>query len=91
MVDDALSLPKGGSISKRSMRRQIQKYFPKILACLVADLESKNPSVRVAAAKVLINKILPDLKATELTGKSGSHIKIELVDYGAETKDNPTT
>ena len=91
MEDNALSLPKGGSISKRSMRRQIQKYFPKILSCLVADLESKNPSVRVAAAKVLINKILPDLKATELSGQSGGHIKIELVDYGADTKDQSTT
>ena len=93
MENNALELPKGGSISKRSMRRQIQKYFPKIISVLVADLDCRNPSVRVASAKVLINKILPDLKATELSGQGGQGIRVEFVDYEMDKnkKDSSTS
>jgi len=56
------------------MRRSIQRYFGKILSVLVDDLSCNNPSVRIAAAKVLLAKILPDLKATELTGKDGKSL-----------------
>ena len=36
---------------------------------------------RIAAARILAAKVLPDLKATELTGKDGAPIAMTLMDF----------
>jgi hypothetical protein len=76
--------------SRRRMTWAIKKHFPEILEALLKDVHSNNPSVRVAAARALLDKILPSIKTAELTGKGGSKIKIEIVDYGSDVKDQST-
>ena len=85
----ALKLNKGGSTSTRKIKRRIRDRADEILAVLFEQLHSRNPSVAIAAARTLLNKILADLKATELTGEEGKSIRVEIVDYGS--KDKPTT
>jgi hypothetical protein len=60
---------KGGVIySKRKIRSIIAERADEILKVLFEALHNeKNYNVQLGAAKILINKILPDLKATELS------------------------
>lgn len=47
---------------------------------ILADMmiNSKNPNVKLGAAKALLDKALPDLKATELSNPEGKPILIRL-------------
>ena len=51
--------------------------------------ESRNDNAALGAAKTIINKVLPDLKAQELTGTEGKQIQVRIIDYGVD--DNPPT
>lgn len=59
---------KGGAISQSGMYQHIAAQFPKIYEALEKGLYDRNSAVRVGAAKVLLNKILPDLKSVEVQG-----------------------
>ena len=51
---------------------------------LQAHVDSVKPLLdasQVNAAKTLLNKVLPDLKAVELTGKDGEALQINLVSF----------
>jgi hypothetical protein len=43
---------------------------------------------QIAAAKLLLSKIVPDLARTEMTGKDGKDLTIQVVKFGT---DNPHT
>ena len=49
-----------------------------ILDVLFELLKSRNDSVAVSAAKTLLNKILPDKRAIEVTGKDGQPLTINV-------------
>ncbi len=56
------------TISKQGLYSKVAVYDQKILTTLVECLDSKNESVRIAAARTLLNKILPDLQAIQHKG-----------------------
>lgn len=76
---------KGVIPNKASIYNAVACKRKKILNTLFELLDSRNPNVRLGAAKCLINKILPDLKSQEITGANGEPIKITVV-----TGDSPT-
>lgn len=83
--------PGGKIMSKKKFRGMIRGRAQEILDVLFESLHSKNPSLRLGAAKILINKILPDLKATEISSKAGQGIKVIFEDYGGNKNNPPTT
>jgi hypothetical protein len=58
----------GGTINQAGMYQIIAAKFPQIIQALEDGINSRNPAVRVGAAKILLNKILPDLKSVEVVG-----------------------
>lgn len=78
MTKKAGDLPdiKGGTpVSRQAMYSMIAAHGPMLIRKLIAETESKNPSIRIAALRTLINKILPDLDETSLVGKDGEELK----------------
>lgn len=72
---------KTGTLNQGAMYSIIAAKFPKIIEALEKGLEDPNSAVRVGAAKVLLNKILPDLKSVEVGGgmqSDGTRRAIEL-------------
>lgn len=47
--------------------------------------DGDNDNVKLGAARSILSKVLPDLKATELTGKDGKDLILKLIQYGANT------
>lgn len=69
--------PKGHSpMSKQAMYNMVASRGRELIEGLFEDTYSKNPTVRISARKTLINKILPDLKATELVDNEGKPVPI---------------
>lgn len=68
---------KGGNVSRAAMYLKASNHFFEALDTLV-DLmrNARQESVRASAANKLIDKVLPDLKATELTGEDGGAIQV---------------
>lgn len=78
------NLPKYKGMPKRTdLYQSIGRKRKKIIKTLFECLDSNNPSIRLGAAKILINKLLPDLKAVELTGDTASQIVLNVIKYGA--------
>lgn len=77
----------GGSdkqLSKNGIQNIIRPHVPSLIAKAMEMAEkSTNENVQLGAIKLLLSKVLPDLKATELTGESGNAIRITIQDYGA--------
>ncbi|MFZ5845293.1 MAG: hypothetical protein ACOY0S_02385 [Patescibacteria group bacterium] len=65
-----------GPINQGELYSKIASRWDEILNVLFRHLHSRNEAISVGAAKVLINKILPDLKSTELVGKDGQPLTI---------------
>lgn len=59
---------KTGTLNQAGMYQVIAAKFPEIIEALQFGLTSRNPNARVGAAKILLNKILPDLKSVEVVG-----------------------
>lgn len=59
---------KSKTISKQGLYSKIAVYDEKILQTLIDCLDSKNEPVRIAAARTLLNKIVPDLQAVQHKG-----------------------
>ena len=70
---------KRGIPNRGSLYNSIGKERKKILSTLFDLLDSSNENVRLGAARTLLNKILPDLKATELEVGSHEQIKITVI------------
>lgn len=83
---------KGKPMSKQAMFSKISSGADIIIATLFAEMEhGDNSNARIGAAKVLINKILPDLKVTELVGNTDKPIGVVVLPNLNETKDNMAT
>jgi hypothetical protein len=62
------------------MYSKISSRAEDIISNLFFAMEkSKSSSDRIKAARTLLNKCLPDLKATEVSGKDGGPIKITVL------------
>lgn len=59
--------------------QKIAARSDEIFAVLFEKLHSKNENVALGAANKLIDKILPDLRATELTGEDHGPLLIRII------------
>lgn len=57
-----------GSPSREILYSEAAKHAPRAIEVLAELLDHKNENVRVAAAKAILSKAIPDLKATEISG-----------------------
>ena len=87
---DNIQKKTGGLISRQQLYAVVSKYSIDSILVL-ADLmkNSRHEGVRMGAARALLDKALPDLKATELSGLNGSDL--QLVIKIVEDKPHDTT
>jgi len=69
----------GGSPSRAMLYSQAASLAPRAIEVLKELMECKNENVRMGAAKVLLAKAIPDLKAMELTGADGQPFKVIVI------------
>ncbi len=74
-------VPKGGGIPSRAETyHYVSKFSQEAIDVLVGIMrDSRNENLKMGAAKALLDKCIPDLKATEITGEQGGQILIRLV------------
>ena len=67
---NSLEEKKGSTLkmSAKSLQEMIRPHVVDAIIATVELLNCPNENVRLGAAKLLMSKVLPDLKATELTG-----------------------
>ena len=70
---------KGGTLPQIAIYQKIASREEEIIEKLFEILKSRNENVALGAAKTLINKIIPDRKAVEVTGQNGEPIKFNIV------------
>ena len=59
-------------LSKKALQEMARPYAGRAMQITAELMESAdNDSVRLGAAKTILNKTIPDLKAMEVTGKGG--------------------
>lgn len=85
--------PSTGKVPSRSaFYSMVSPYGREAVQTLVEAMRKGNWSVKTGAAKTLLAKIIPDLKSTELTGKDGEQLIINLVsDYVTSIRRNVST
>lgn len=68
------------TVSRQGLYAMASKHAARAIEVLRELMESdENGSVRMGAAKVLLAKALPDLKAMEISGKDGEPLKVLFV------------
>lgn len=72
---------KGGVLARSALYAYASKHSKAAIDYLAEVLHDPKiqPSVRMAAAKALLDKALPDLKSTEVKGEEGGPIEIVIV------------
>ncbi len=84
------STPPNKQMSKVEMMNVIRPHVPNLIKKTLELVDSApNDSVRLGAIKLLLGKVLPDLKATELTGDETKALVVRILGYG--DNDNPST
>jgi len=84
MTEEVVKARKGGAPSRRTLYKIIASGAPRVIKYLkdVVDGKQRSDPTRMGAARTLLGKVLPDMKATELTGKDGEQFEIQLIkDY----------
>lgn len=80
---------KGGKpISRAKAYNKAAAYFVEAFETILDEMRNgDNSNARVGAAKLIINKVLPDLKAQEITGKDGEKLPFTvIINDASETK-----
>lgn len=81
-MNDATSQDKryGEQLSDLAIRERLRAATPMAIARLIELCQSKNPNVAMGAAKVILAKVVPDLKAMEHSnGKDGKDLPTPLL------------
>lgn len=86
-------------LSDQMLRTRVRLLIPRAIKTLSELLGSDNPSIRVKAAQILLNKVMPDLKALSVENKqdvSGLVIvrhedNSTVIDLTNTTTDRPIT
>jgi hypothetical protein len=75
----------GGVASKQHLYQLTAAHAKEaIQTLLLAMRNGENYATKVGAAKTILAKCIPDLKATELSGVDGKELVIRLLDYGKQ-------
>lgn len=70
---------KGGVPNQAALYSAVVKRSDEIIQTLFDALVHKNENIRISAAKTLLNKILPDIRSVELSGKNGEPIQLSVI------------
>jgi hypothetical protein len=81
------SRQKGVVPSKQSIYESLARHVPDAIAAIEELLQSRNESIRLGAIKLIMDKCVPDLRATELTGEGGGEVLVRLITE-ADAKSN---
>ena len=73
--------PGGKTPNRQGLYAQVAVHIPRAIDKLVALLNSRNEAIAMGAAKAIMDKGLPDLRAMELGGQNGEPIKL-YIDIG---------
>jgi len=65
------------NLSKIAIRNKVASQAKKVIDVLVGLLDHPNSNTRLGAAKVLLNKVLPDLKAEDVKSDQEVHVHID--------------
>ena len=57
----------GKQLSNNAIRERLRKHAPDAVDTLVKALNSRSPNASMGAAKTILSKFVPDLKATDIT------------------------
>jgi hypothetical protein len=82
MNDVSVEPRSGGVPNRRGEYAKVVKHSEKILNTLIGLLDSRNEGIRLGASKTLLGKILPDLKASEISGTDGGPIQLTVIAEG---------
>lgn len=90
---DKLTPPPNKSVKQMStaeIREYIRPIVPDLIKKAIELAESAdNDSVRLGAIKTLLNKVIPDIKAMEVTGKDGEKLQALVVIKSDDNKTLP--
>ena len=65
---------------RRGLYAKVAHHIPRAIEVLVDLMEhSHNESIRIGAAKALLDKGLPDLKAVQMGGEDGGPVEVRIV------------
>ncbi|MDD5220003.1 MAG: hypothetical protein PHV11_05535 [Candidatus Bipolaricaulis sp.] len=68
--------------NQKGIYSKVAEHSDEILDVFFEGLKSRNENIRFGAAKALLNKLLPDLRASEITGKDGEPFTVNIIrDY----------
>jgi len=69
-------LARGKPRNKKELYVRVSCHAMRAIEILVYEMVyGDNSNARIGAAKTLLNKIIPDLRTTELTGKDGNKLQ----------------
>lgn len=76
MIDAAHSLEKsrGESLTRHALQTRVRPHAIRAIEVAAELLEHGNENVRLGAAKLLLAKVLPDLKSSEITDEDGKSL-----------------
>ena len=79
-VNEIHEAKKGGAPNQGSLQSYIQNYTKEAIDAIVVILRtSRNESLKMGAAKLIIDKSIADKKAVELSGANGEPIKLNII------------
>ena len=79
-VNEIHEAKKGGAPNQGSLQAYIQNYTKEAIDAIVIILRtSRNESLKMGAAKLIIDKSIADKKAVELSGANGEPIKLNII------------
>lgn len=77
---------KDKQLSEVAIRELIRPHIPDAIAKLIELMNNAdNDSVKIGAVKILLSKVIPDLKSSEINGEIKGKWIVELKKYGDNT------
>lgn len=84
-MENSVVLDRTGPVpSKTSLAQILQRHAPEAMEALLNILRTtRNESLRFGAAKLIIDKTIPDLKSEEIKGEAALKIMVAVMNYGS--------
>lgn len=81
-----------GPMNKAQLYSYVQQYSREAVDVLLDIMRTtRNEGMRMGAAKAVLDKCIPDLKATEITGEEGGAVLIRLITEADAKSDSGST
>jgi len=62
--------------ARKTLYQRIAKYGPMAIATLVKNLDNPRASIRNQAARLILSKVIPDLKSMEIAGEVNQKVTV---------------